>query len=219
MKFDVNDIVGKEFGKLTVLKYSHSIPCKSKRGYFHYYSCKCQCGNIKLVERSNLLSRKTKSCGCSTYETNIKRLYKHGKRYSRINNIWRGLKQRCYNPKRIQYKYYGEKGIKICQEWLNDFQTFYDWAIANGYQENLTIDRINRDGNYEPSNCRWVTWRLQANNKQNVPLYSYKGLKLSIAEWSRRYNMDTETLRERIKYYGWSIEKALTTPVRSRNPK
>ena len=104
--------------------------------------------------------------------------------YSRLYHIYQSIKQRCYYPKAISYKRYGAKGIVMCDEWKNDFMSFYNWAIANGYSDNLTIDRINSNGNYEPSNCRWVTYKLQANNKSSNVFLSLNGVVHTIAEWS-----------------------------------
>ena len=218
-KFNVNDIVGKKFGRLTVLNYDNSKPKSAKGGFYHYYICLCECGRTTQVERSHLLTKHTKSCGCLSFETKSILHKKHGLRKTRINNIWRGMKQRCYNPKRDNYSKQGGLGITICKEWLNDFEAFYNWSITNGYTDNLTIDRINVNGNYEPSNCRWVDKIKQANNKNNIPLYEYNGLKLSIAEWSKVLNINSETLRERIKR-GWTIEKTFSTiPKKFHNPK
>ena len=124
------------------------------------------------------------------------------------------MKTRCCNQKGRRYKDYGGRGIRICDEWKNDFTSFYNWSIANGQKENLTLDRINVNGNYEPSNCRWVDWKKQQNNRRNNFIIEYNKTKHTLQEWSEilPINMSSSILRYRI-LNGWSIEKAFTTPV------
>lgn len=139
--------------------------------------------------------------------------FKHGKRHTRLYTIYANIKTRCYNKKNIRYKLYGARGITMCEEWKNDFQSFYDWSMANGYREDLTIDRIDNNGNYEPSNCRWVTWRGQQNNRRNNHLIEFNGHAHTMAEWSRLIGIPYQTLVRRINVYGWSVERALTEKV------
>lgn len=120
------------------------------------------------------------------------------------------MKKRCYNLKYKRYNDYGGRGIKICNEWLNDFKVFYDWAMQNGYKDNLTIDRIDVNGNYEPSNCRWANIKTQANNKRNNRIIEYKGEFHTMSEWANIYNINYKLLHSRLKK-GWNIEKALFT--------
>ena len=133
---------------------------------------------------------------------------RHGLRKTRLYGIHNGLLQRCYNPSRPKYKNYGGRGITVCEEWRNNFKAFYDWAMANGYADGLTIDRINNDGNYEPSNCRWVKIKEQAYNKTTSNFITYKGETKTIAEWAQEYGIKYGTLFYRIKN-GWDIEEAL----------
>ena len=156
----INDLTGKRFGRLTVIKYYGS----NKNGK-SLWLCKCKCGNNKIVLGNSLVTSLTKSCGCYNKEHSKKIHSTHNMSYSKLYKVWQGMKTRCYNPKFIYYNNYGGRGIKICDEWLNDFGKFYDWTINNGYKEGLTIDRINNDGNYEPSNCRWIT-RAEQNRNQ-----------------------------------------------------
>ena len=140
--------------------------------------------------------------------------YRHGKRYSRIYNIWRSMRQRCKNPNSVNYKNYGEKGIAVCDEW-NDFENFYNWAMENGYQEELTIDRIDVNGNYTPSNCRWISYKQQANNKTNNRLIEFQGEIHTLGEWASITKIKLPTIWARLKY-GWSVEKALTIPPKKK---
>lgn len=134
----------------------------------------------------------------------------HGKGNTRLYSIWCGMKSRCANK---NLKYYGGKGIKVCNQWLNSFETFYDWAIDNGYRENLTIDRIDNNGNYEPSNCRWADNKQQSINRTSNIFYEYKGKRLSIIEWAELYNIPYKLLHQRLRTYKWDIDKALNTGI------
>ena len=139
----------------------------------------------------------------------------HGLRRTRLYGIWNGILQRCFNPNRQKYKNYGGRGITVCDEWRNSFKAFYDWAMANGYRDDLTIDRIDVNGNYEPSNCRWVDAKLQAYNKTTSKYITYKGETKTLAEWAKEKNIKTPTLHLRLYKSKWSVEKALETPVSS----
>ena len=137
--------------------------------------------------------------------------YRHGMRYTRIYNIWRSMRQRCFNPRCDAYKHYGGRGITVCTEWEN-FQTFYDWAMSNGYAEDLTIDRVDTDKNYEPSNCRWVTQKVQQNNRTNNRLLEVDGVSHTIAEWGDATGIQASTIWARLKT-GWSPKRAVTEPA------
>ena len=197
------DLTRQKFGRLTVIK---RVENKNKQTY---WLCRCECGNEKEVNAGNLKSGNVRSCGCLRHET----VTKHGLRNTRLNQIWRGIKKRCYNSRSYSYYLYGGRGITMCDEWRNDFLLFYNWAINNGYSDSLSIDRIDVNGNYEPNNCRWATAKEQANNMRVNRLLTYKGQTYTMSEWCNILNMKYVTLFGRLQR-GWSIEKAFITPIR-----
>lgn len=144
-------------------------------------------------------------------------MYKtHGLRHTKIHSVWHDMKTRCYNKNCKSYKRYGERGITVCEEWRNDFKAFYDWAMANGYKEGLTIDRIDVNGNYEPKNCRFVTAKVQSRNTSRNQYVTCCGQTKTIAEWAEIKGMKYFTLWNRIYRLGWNVEKAVNTPGRVR---
>lgn len=192
------DLTGQKFGRWTVIKYSHK---NSKR--MVYWLCKCDCGNEKIVLGNNLRRGKSLSCGCLARELNSQN-HQLGKDKDRtkIYYAWSNLKRRCYDEKNFNYQNYGARGIVVCNKWKNNFQEFYDWSIKNGYAKNLTLDRIDVNGNYEPSNCRWITLLEQANNKRNNYYVKYENKMYTIADLSRKLNMNYDKLKHRIRKYG-----------------
>ena len=137
--------------------------------------------------------------------------YKHGGAGTRLYGIWKNMRERCYKPYCKEYKWYGAKGISVCDEWNNDFAIFRDWAMSHGYSEGLTLDRINHRGNYEPQNCRWVDWITQQNNRSSNRFYTHKGKTQTIAQWAHEYNIPESNLITRMNK-GWDFEDALITP-------
>ena len=137
-----------------------------KRGHIWYGQYKCFCGNIKIIRNYHVKSGNIKSCGCNKVASQRKAVTKHGMCYTRLYNIYGAIKKRCFNIKDEHYKNYGARGITLCNEWKNSFEAFMDWAMNNGYSENLQIDRTNNNGNYEPSNCHWTTVKINALNRR-----------------------------------------------------
>lgn len=157
---------GQRFGALTTLCVT-TKPNSRKR----YWLCRCDCGNLKYVPEYCLQTDQTHSCGCQTRQLISSHLKRHGGTGTRLFNVWSSMKQRCYNPAKANYSDYGGRGITVCDEWRESFEAFRDWALSSGYDPNAptgkcTLDRIDVDGNYEPSNCRWVDAKVQANNKR-----------------------------------------------------
>lgn len=204
----VNDLTGKKIGKLIVIKR-----CGSNKNGRALWLCKCDCGNTKIVCGNSLLTKLTISCGCYNKELVKKVNLKHNMSYTKLYKVWQGMKTRCYDKNFMYYYNYGGRGITICDEWKNDFSKFYEWIINNGYEEGLTIDRINVNGNYEPNNCRWITKREQNNNMNKTIFIEYNGKRQTISQWSKELNISRVALYERIKR-GWNAKKTLTTPLK-----
>lgn len=207
----VHDITGQKFNRLTVIGRAENN--KYNRAQ---WKCKCDCGNTIIVSGNALLRENTKSCGCLNYDKLKESKNKtHGMSNTRIFRIWINMKARCINEKHEAYKDYGGRGICVCEEWKNSFEAFYDWSIKNGYSDKLTIDRIDVNGNYEPSNCRWITLKEQQNNKRTNHIITYNGESHTIAQWGEKVGINRKILARRINK-GWEVERALTTPVRER---
>ncbi len=192
------DIIGKKYGRLTVIAYD------GKDGTHVMVKCKCDCGNYIRTRRSRVISGYTKSCGCYRRDKTVK----HGKRNTKLFNRWCLMRKRCNSSNDRFYKDYGGRGIKVCDEWNNSFQQFYDWAMANGYDDSLTIDRIDNDGNYEPSNCRWVTMKVQSNNTRKTRHITYQGKTMTITEWAELTGIARYNICSRLEL-GWPIGEVL----------
>ncbi|PPA70072.1 hypothetical protein [Jeotgalibacillus proteolyticus] len=207
------DRTGMRFGRLIVRRL-----VEVNKYHQAKWECICDCGNVTIVHYSNLHTGTSKSCGCLKSELNIKRNTKHGLsgRYDkdrRIYVIWIHMRSRCLNESDIDYAHYGGRGIKICEEW-SDYAVFYKWAKEKGYNQELTIERIDNDGNYEPTNCRWATRKEQARNRRSNPQFTFNGKTKTIPDWAEEMNISYSALRTRL-HDGWSIEKALTTPIKN----
>lgn len=212
------DLAGKKFNRLTVIERAYV--CKGEI----YWHCICDCGKEKFVSGRKLRENKTKSCGCYKYETHKERLSKHKLSNTKLYRLYRSMYCRCYCEKSEHYSNYGGRGITICNEWLNDFKFFYDWAYKNGYKEELlpsginkwTIDRIDNDKGYSPDNCRFVTMKEQCLNRSTTVKLTYKGITLTRKEWAKKVGIKETTIKRRM-YNGWSIEEALSIPANTSN--
>ena len=198
---------GTRFGRWTVIKENGRNKKHEKM-----YDCICDCGVARAVSSSNLRYGTSRSCGCLANELVSLRSKTHGMSNTRLFSIWNGMKTRCYTKSDYHYRWYGARGISVCDDWRNDFQAFYDWSIQNGYEEGLSIDRIDNNGNYCPENCRWITQHEQTYNTRKNVYLTYNGETKCVSEWSDIVGISRETLYRRIKC-GWSDEKVLTTPV------
>lgn len=206
------NLIGQKFERLTVVERATNTSAGKTR-----WLCKCECGNHKTVLGEHLKNGHTKSCGCFKKEK-FKPKIKHGLTHTRLYNIWASMKSRCYNKNNQKnYKDYGERGITVCDDWKNNFNAFKKWAYENGYSENLTIDRIDVNGNYEPNNCKWSTVKEQANNKRTNHFVAYQGEMHTLAEWCRKLELDYNVIIKRIDYHKWNIERAFTQPIRGRS--
>ena len=206
------DLTGKRFGRLKVISFH-----ERKKGAA-YWKCICDCGNITVKQGSSLSYGCTRSCGCLSQE-NRSKVGKANKKHKcddqRLLAVWRSMMFRCESPKSNRYHIYGGRGIKVCDEW-HDIDVFTDWALANGYQHGLTIDRIDVDGMYCPENCRFVSKKEQANNKRTNVFLEYNGERKTIADWSRATGIPYGTLMYRVRKH-WRPEDILTIPVSQYN--
>lgn len=196
--YNFDDLTGKTFNRLTVIKRVYRNNSKKV-----YWKCRCVCGKETTVESSKLKGGYTKSCGCLNNENrnrHINELTTHNMSNSKLFEVWCSMRRRCENRKDKAYKWYGAKGVKVCDEWQGEggFQNFYNWSIKNGYKENLSIDRIDFNGNYEPSNCRWITQKEQCNNTSRNIYIDYRGERKTLSELCEMYNLKYGIMHHRI---------------------
>lgn len=190
------NLSGMVFGKLTVKEYSHS----DKWGNACWI-CECECGNQAVVSTKDLKRGHTNSCGCYQKQRASEAKTKHGKsgEDNRLYRIWKGIKERCFNSNARYYSNYGGRGISICDEWRNEYLAFEAWALSHGYQDHLTIDRIDVNGNYEPDNCRWVSMKEQCNNRRNNNYISFNGKTQTAAQWADELGVERTSLVRKLR--------------------
>lgn len=198
------DLTGRRFGRLTVVALAGI-----SKGRNAIWLCRCDCGKEVEVQSRNLKSGRSKSCGCLKLDL----LNKHGMSKTRLYSEWHGIKVRCLNEQDAHYPNYGGRGITVCPEWVDSFEAFRDWALANGYRDDLTIERKDNDGPYSPDNCRWATPKEQHNNKRSNRLITFNGETHTVTEWAAITGIDRHALYSRLKR-GWSVERLFTPPSR-----
>lgn len=203
------DLCGRRFGRLVVIEPAERP--ENMQQNRRYWKCRCDCGREKIASTKVLNAGLTKSCGCLGRDILLDRNSKHGMFGSRVYKVWGGMKSRCLNPHDPKYPIYGGRGISVCDEW-NEFIPFYEWAISNGYSDSLTIDRIDVNGNYEPSNCRWATNKEQANNTRVNHFITVNGETHTASQWAEITGIKAGTILARIKR-GWSHEEAISIRV------
>lgn len=195
----LHDLTGMQFHYLTVVKASHS-----KRGDM-YWNCICKCGKETVTKGTHLKSGNTKSCGC--YRDELYKINAAGsRRKNKLYRVWQQIRYRCYNPKVAPYKNYGGRGIRVSEEWRNNFDEFYEWAMRNGYKDGLEVDRIDNNGDYGPNNCRLADRKTQLNNTRRNVFIEFDGKKLTIAQWSQITGINRTTLSYRLRK-GWDTKR------------
>ena len=177
------DLTGQRFGMYLVVSRAGNIGSQTA------WNCLCDCGNTRIVQGNNLKSGTSSSCGC--------RKIKHGQKGTRLYDIWRGMKGRCYKPNHKYYARYGGRGITVCEEWKNSSKAFFEWAMANGYEEHLTLDRIDNDKGYYPDNCQWSTKTEQNNNRCSNTIIEINGKTQTLAQWATETGISYQTIYKR----------------------
>lgn len=206
MPLKANIKTGQEFGRWTILNEASRNKHKQRR-----FKCECNCGTIKIVNMRSLLSGASTSCGCYNKEV----ITKHGQWDHPLYNTWNLMKQRCYNIKSESYKDYGERGIRICDEWLKDVNCFILWSDNNNWKKGLQIDRINNNGNYEPSNCRWTTTKVQTRNYRRNRIVTIFGETMTLVEAIEKHSyIKYGVVLARLDKLGWSLYKSLFHPIK-----
>lgn len=208
------ELTGQTINGIHVDSFAYVGGGKSKKAY---WNCTCSCGNKFVAESLKLRTGHTRSCGCYrrkiTGETHRTHGATSGGKKQRLYSIWRDMRKRCRNKNTTYHKDYVDRGIVVCDEWQK-YETFRDWALENGYKDNLSIERINVNGNYEPNNCKWITISEQQLNKRNTHYITYEGITKPMCVWCRDVGLPYSVVENRINRLHWSVEDALKTPVR-----
>lgn len=201
------DRTGQKFGRLLVL----SFVGKNKFGHL-LWKTKCDCGNEKTVAGNNMVQGMTLSCGCLKVDAHLKSHLTHGACHTREYRIWSNMKNRCSNSNCNRWHIYGGRGIKVCDRWRNSFESFL--ADMGKSPTGMSIERVDTDGHYEPSNCRWATPKEQANNMRCNRVLTVNGISKNLAEWAVETGINASTILKRINQHGWTVELAVLTPVK-----
>ncbi len=205
------DRTGQRYGSLLVLRKARHGGARNARHTF--WECRCDCGRTTIVSSGHLTQGDTRSCGCMGSRKTIgDRRRTHGMSGTPIYKVWRAMIVRCTDPKACSYERYGGRGILVCERWLHSFDAFFA-DMGPTYRSGLTLERKNNNGNYEPGNCRWATIYEQANNKRGNRLITFRGTTLTAAQWGRKLGISGLRVAARLRS-GWSIARALTSPIR-----
>lgn len=191
---------GDKFGLWTVVRRVENNKCGQAM-----YECVCACGTRRKISSSKLKTGCTNSCGCGERPA----LQKHMMSHTRLHNIWVGMKQRCNNKNNVDYANYGARGISVCDAWNNDFSTFMDWALRNGYNDCLTIERTDVNAGYSPSNCKWIPKCEQTGNRRNTVYLSVNGVTKTLVEWSKETGIPYSTLYRRKVLCGYEDRECI----------
>lgn len=209
------DYTGQRFHYLTVVRYispNERSGCSRDKDTRNWL-CKCDCGNYVRVRADQLKNDRIQSCGCMSRILSGEKHKKHGMKKTRLYRIWHNMKYRCENKRAKDYYRYGGRGITVCDEWSNDFRPFCAWATGNGYQDGLSLDRVDNSKGYSPENCRWASGKEQCRNRRNNLLIEYRGEQKTMAEWCELLGVD-RALAYRRHRAGWTSEKTFETPTR-----
>ena len=198
----IQDLTGERYGRLLVISKTDK-----RRNKGVVWECKCDCGNTCERTTGELNAGRRLSCGC--IRTGAMGAW-HGKKRERLYITWCDMIQRCYDRNLSAFARYGGRGIKVCAEWRHNYPAFREWAKKNGYADNLTIDRIDNNGNCSPDNCRWADLKTQGRNKSNNWNITFMGKTRTLAEWAEITGLKANCIGMRLKKYGWSVERALT---------
>lgn len=205
--FKLRDLTGMKFGRLTVISRAPNKKNHTK------WNCICECGNSAIVDAYALTKGLTRSCGCLASETAAKLLSTHGYSKTKLYSVYKAMRARCENPNTKHYEDYGGRGIFVCNEWKSNRVSFFKWAEENGYHEGLSIDRIDVDGNYEPSNCRWITMQEQQLNKRTNRILTINGVSKPCKCWADEAHISDKTLDKRLRL-GWNNYDAVFKPIK-----
>lgn len=194
-----------------MLTFLEDAPKKRSRPMGKY---RCECGNEVIVEKLKVRTLHTRSCGCIWFKNFTQSSITHGLSSHPLHRRWSSMKQRCYDPNTTCYKYYGGRGVRVCDEWIDNFKAFYDWAIANGWKKGLHLDKDKKGGMlYSPETCCFVTRRENNNLKRNNRRITINGETKTLSEWMRYFKIARATVNSRVAL-GWPIDEALMRPVR-----
>lgn len=210
MKAD--DLTNRRFGRLLVIERAGSHVSAGGQTK-PLWLCLCDCGKTVLVQSARLKRGTCQSCGCYHDDVRHTATKTHGGSGERLYTIWIAMKRRCEKSSCDAYRYYGERGIKVCAEW-HSYAAFREWAMNNGYDDSLSIDRIDNSLGYEPSNCRWAETKQQANNQRRNVHITFDGETKTRTQWADALGVSGNLLRDRMARYGWSADRAISEPVR-----